>query len=63
MAIDYKGQVTTTGLMNKGNTTFTPPNLSGLATQASTPAGTGTVTATPGKVINPISLINFSHNS
>ena len=53
MAIDYKGKVTTTGLMNKGNTTFTPPNLSGLATQASTPAGAGTVTATSGKLINP----------
>jgi len=51
MAIDPKGQVTTTGLMNKGNTIFTPPNLSGLTTQA--PTGTGTVTATPGKLINP----------
>jgi len=51
MAIDPRGQVTTTGLMNKGNTIFTPPNLSGLTTQA--PTGTGTVTATPGKLINP----------
>jgi|TARA_Y100000296_G_C5022882_1_gene180758 hypothetical protein len=51
MAIDPKGQVTTTGLMNKGDAPFKVPDLSGLTTQA--PAGTGTVTATPGKLINP----------
>ena len=50
MAIDYKGQVTTTGLMNKGVAPIRTPNISGLATQAT---GTGTVTATPGKLINP----------
>ena len=53
MAIDYKGQVTTTGLMNKGVTPISVPNLSGLVTQASAPAGTGTVTATSGKLVNP----------
>ena len=51
MAINPRGQVTTTGLMNKGDAPFKVPDLSGLTTQA--PAGTGTVTAASGPLVNP----------
>ena len=51
MAIDYKGQVTTTGLMNKNPNAIRPPDMKGLATPINS---SGTITAGSGKpIINP----------